>query len=106
MTALKAGNCFQVGQPLFTPSSREGLAVLRSPGAAARDSQEWLSHRLTSSRSGSQFSEKIPQVSHEQFRLLPAGKMPAARHLRVLHQIEISLEDALRRVQSRQLARK
>ncbi len=47
-----------------------------------------------------QFSEKLPNVRHHQFGLFPKGEMASVQHLRVMHQITISLENIPGRIKT------
>src|ERR1700730_16249802 len=58
---------------------------------------------VTAGISASQCLEKLPQVSDQQFWLLPTGEVASSRHLRVVHQIEISRKHTFGRVQGRHL---
>src|SRR5262245_54670548 len=61
-------------------------------------------HKIPTSASlRTERAEESADIVHEELRLLETGEVPAARHLRVVHQVESALEHAARRVEKRHL---
>ena len=48
-----------------------------------------------------QLPKELPYIRHHQFGLFPKSKMTSTGHFRVVHQIIIAGENALRRIETR-----
>src|SRR4029077_8977169 len=74
------------------------------PCPARRASEHTITESAANPRSGArrdlraEFPEECANIIHEELRLLETGEVPTLGHLRVVHQIETSFEDAAGRI--------
>src|SRR2546422_117373 len=70
-------------------------AVYTTEGSGHKEAQESLAADL---------AEERPHVINEQLGLLQAGEVTTPGHLRIVHEVEVALQDAPRRIQRRHLS--